>query len=112
MTLNGEEGYQELQDLDQLGKRKEHWQIEFNLVIYMVLPFGYSNPGATFTVNGKTPGSVVEQRDLGVQVHCSPKVTSQADGVLRWFRACWFLSVRTLSIHLGCYVAVIINSNI
>eukprot|EP00061_Rhincodon_typus_P001185 g13986.t1 len=43
--MDGEEGYQKLQqDLDQLGKWAEKWQMEFNIDKYEVLHFGKSNP--------------------------------------------------------------------
>ena len=52
------------------------WQIELNTDKCMVLRHGKSNQGRTFTVNGRTLGHIVEQRDLGVQVHGSLKVES------------------------------------
>ena len=45
-----------------------------------VVAFGKTNQGRTYTVNGRALGSVVEQRDLEVQVHSSLKVMSQLTG--------------------------------
>ena len=57
--------------------------MEFNTEKFEVLHFGTSNKGRTYTVNGRPLGSVVEQRDLGVQVLGSLKVESQVDKVVK-----------------------------
>eukprot|EP00061_Rhincodon_typus_P008174 g30558.t1 len=78
--VGGEEGYQkEQQDVDQLGKLAEKWQMEFNINKCEVLHFGKSNPGWSFMLNGRALRSAVEQRDVGVQVLGSLKVESQVD---------------------------------
>eukprot|EP00061_Rhincodon_typus_P004189 g21957.t1 len=82
--VDSEEGYLRLQrDLDQLGQWAEEWQVEFNLDKCEVFHFVKTNKGITYTVNGRTLGSVVEQRDLEVQVHSSLKVASQVDRVVK-----------------------------
>ncbi|XP_059841312.1 dendritic cell-specific transmembrane protein [Hypanus sabinus] len=48
-----------------------------------VLHLGRSNLKRQFTVKGKTFNCIEEQRDLGVQVHSSQKVTTQIDQVLK-----------------------------
>lgn len=69
--------------LDQQGKRAEEWLIKFNTYKCKVLHFGRSNQGRTFTVNDRSLDSVVEQRDLGVQVHSSLKVVLQLGRVIK-----------------------------
>lgn len=48
-----------------------------------VLYFGKSNKGKTLTVNGRGLRFVVDQRDLGIQVHCFLKVVSQVNRVAK-----------------------------
>eukprot|EP00061_Rhincodon_typus_P004291 g22226.t1 len=55
--------------------------MEFNLDKCVMLHFG--NQSRTYTLNGRALGSVVEERDLGVQVHSSLKMTSQVDRVIK-----------------------------
>jgi len=82
--VESEEGYPGLQrDLDQLGQRADEWQMELNLDKCKVMHFGRSNQGRTYSVNGGALGRVAEQRDLVVQVHCSLKVESQMDKVVK-----------------------------
>eukprot|EP00061_Rhincodon_typus_P015643 g43430.t1 len=82
--VDSEEGYQKLQqDLDQMGKWAEKWQMEFNIDKYEVLHFGKSNQGRSFMVNSRALRSVVEQKDFGVQVHSSLKVESQVDRAVK-----------------------------
>lgn len=56
---------------------------EFNAGKCELLHSGKSNQDRTYTVNGRSLGNVVVQRDLAVQVHRSLKVMSQVDGVER-----------------------------
>ena len=82
--VDSEEGYLGLQqDLDQLGQCADEWQMEFNLDKCEVMHFGRSNQARTYSVNGRALGRVIEQRDLGVQVHSSLKVESQVDRVVK-----------------------------
>jgi len=68
--VDRKEGYLGLQrDLDQLGQWADEWQMEFNVDKCKVMHFGRSNQGRTYSVNGRALGRVIEQRDLGVQVH-------------------------------------------
>ena len=55
----------------------------FNLDKCEVMHFGRSHQGRTYSVNGRVLGRVIEQRDLGVQVHSSLKVESQVDRVVK-----------------------------
>ena len=57
--------------------------MEFNLDKCEVMHFGRLNQGKTYSVNGKTLGRVIEQRDLGVKVHRSLEVESQVDRVVK-----------------------------
>eukprot|EP00061_Rhincodon_typus_P000805 g12800.t1 len=82
--VDSEEGYQKLQqEFDQLRKWAEKWQMEFNIGKCEVLHFGKSNQGRSFMVKAKTLRSVVEQRDLGIQVHGSLKEESQVDRAVK-----------------------------
>ena len=83
-VVDSEEGFQSLQrDLDQLEKWAEKWQMEFNADKCEILHFGRTNQSRTYRVNGRTLKSAVEQRDLGIQVQNSLKVTSQVDRVVK-----------------------------
>eukprot|EP00061_Rhincodon_typus_P006355 g26916.t1 len=71
------------QGFDQMGQWAKEWQKEFNLNKCVVLHFGKTNQGRTYTFNGKVLGRVAEQRDLRVQVHWSLKVKSQVDRIVK-----------------------------
>lgn len=60
------------------------------------LYFEKSNQGRTFTMNSRALGCVVEQMDVGMQVHSSFKTASQMDRV--------FFSTLSFSIECGCHV--------
>ena len=70
-------------DLDQLGQRADEWHLEFNLDKCEVMHFGRLIQRRTYSVNGRTLGRVIEQRDLGVQVHSSLKVELQVDRMVK-----------------------------
>lgn len=57
--------------------------MEFNAAMCEMLHFGKSNQGKTFIVNGRAMKSVLEQKDISVQVHSSLKVASQVDCVVQ-----------------------------
>lgn len=57
-------------------------------------------------VYGRALGSVVEQRDLGVQVHSSMKMGSQVDWVVKLFGTLAFIS-QCIDIELESCVAVV-----
>jgi len=83
-VVDSEEGFQSLQrDLDQLEKWAEKWQMEFNADKCEILHFGRTNQSRKYRLNGRTLKSAVEQRDLGIQVQNSLKVTSQVDRVVK-----------------------------
>ena len=58
-------------------------KVEFNLDKCEVMHYGRSNQGRTYSVNGRALGRVVEQRDLGVQIHSSLNMESQVDRVVK-----------------------------
>jgi len=58
-------------------KWADKWQMEFNAEKCEVIHFGRRNLTRKYSVNGRTPGSCVEQRDLGVFVHRSLKGEGQ-----------------------------------
>lgn len=62
--LDSEERYQEMQDLDRLGKMGQGMNKEFMSDKYEVLhfAFGKSNLGRIFTMNGRPVGNIVERR--------------------------------------------------
>ena len=70
----------------------DEWQMEFNLGKCEVMRFGRSNQGRTYSVNGRILGRVIEQKDLGVQVHTSLKVESQMDRMVKAFGVLGFIS--------------------
>eukprot|EP00061_Rhincodon_typus_P018452 g47625.t1 len=56
--------------------------MEFNLDECEVFYFDKTNQGRNYTVNDRALGAVVEQRDVGLQVHGSLEVVSQIDRVV------------------------------
>ncbi|PLS49478.1 hypothetical protein CYV29_15670, partial [Carnobacterium maltaromaticum] len=71
------------QNIDRLESWAEKWQMEFNQGKCEVMHFGRSNSRVNYTVNGKVLGKIDVQRDLGVQVHCSLKVATQVNRVVK-----------------------------
>ena len=66
-VVDSVEGCQRLQwDIDRMQNWAEKWQMEFNPDKCGVVHFGRSNMMAEYSINGKTLGSVEDQRDLGV----------------------------------------------
>ena len=65
--------------------------MEFNLDKCEVMHFGRLNLGRTYSANGRALGRVLEQRDLGVQVHSSLKMESQVDRVVKAFSMFGFI---------------------
>ena len=61
------------EDIDGMVKWADKWQMEFNPEKCEVIHFGRSNLTRKYSMNGRTLGSSVEQRDLGVFVHRSLK---------------------------------------
>eukprot|EP00061_Rhincodon_typus_P002924 g18823.t1 len=82
--VDSDENYLRVQqDRAQMGRMAEEWQVEFKLDKCEVLHFGNANEGKTFMVNGRALWCVVEQRNVGVQVHSSLKVESQVDRAVK-----------------------------
>ena len=75
--------------------------MEFNADKCEVLHFGRTNQGRTYKINGRTLTSAVEQRDLGIQIHNSLKVTSQADRVVKSAFGTLSFLIKILSIRVG-----------
>eukprot|EP00061_Rhincodon_typus_P011837 g37147.t1 len=71
------------QNMDRLESWAEKWQMEFKPGKCKVIHFGSSNSRANNTVNGKALGKIDTQRDLGVQGHCTLKVATQFDRVVK-----------------------------
>jgi len=65
-------------DIDRMQSWAEKWQMEFNLEKWEAIHFGRTNLNAEYRVNGRTLGSVEEQRDLGVL-----KVATQVDRAVK-----------------------------
>ena len=83
-VVDSEDGCYSLQrDIDRLHSWAERWQMEFNAEKCEVIHFGKSNRAIEYRANGRTLGSVDEQRDLGVYVHRSLKVGTQVDKVVK-----------------------------
>lgn len=57
--------------------------MEFDAYRCEELHFVKSKQGRTFTMNGRTLGSVIEQRDIGMHVHNFLNVVARIDGVKR-----------------------------
>lgn len=57
--------------------------MEFNADNCKVLHLRKSNQGRNFTVNSRAPGSLVEQKDLRVQVHRFLNMAWQIDRVVK-----------------------------
>ena len=71
------------QDIDRLVDWADRWQMEFNPDKCEVMHFGRNNVEGSYTIKGRTLRSIDTQRDLGVQVHKSLKVSVQVGNVMR-----------------------------
>ena len=71
------------EDIDRMVKWADKWQMEFNPEKCEVIHFGRSNLTRKYSMNGRTLGSSVEQRDLGVFVHRSLKAERHVSGVVK-----------------------------
>ena len=66
-------------DLRELYKWSEDWQMLFNLDKCVVIHFGTKNEKRTYELGGHNLKSVEQERDLGIIVHCSGKTSEQCN---------------------------------
>ena len=64
-------------------KWADKWQMEFNPENCEVIHFGKSNLTRKYSMNGRTLGSSVEQRELGMFVHRSLKEEGHVSGAVK-----------------------------
>ena len=66
-------------DLKQLYKWSEDWQMLFNLDKCVVIHFGTKNEKHTYELGGQNLKNVEQERDLGIIVHSSGKTSEQCN---------------------------------
>ena len=83
-SVNCEEDAMRMQgDLDRLGEWADAWQMKFNADKCEVIHFGSKNRKADYYLNGVKLGKGEVQRDLGVLVHQSMKVSMQVQQAVK-----------------------------
>ena len=70
-------------DLDRLGEWADAWQMQYNVDKCEVIHFGGKNRKADYYLNGVRLGEGEVQRDLGVLVHQSLKVSMQVQQAVK-----------------------------
>jgi len=70
-------------DLNTLCNWSDTWQMKFNAEKCKVMHIGAKNPNHNYQVNGQSLKDVVEERDLGITMHKTFKVSTQCAAAVK-----------------------------